>query len=460
MPRAIIYDDRPAGDTSPLAPLDDLRASFDIRTGALTNHERLRAVLAQMFKTEVAALHAPEPIAPLARERTNLPVNPPDLYNIPRSISLDHPSPTDSFKDDDPDTLLLINGRTTLPPTELNELQPNQILVQTASDPASGRSERDEIIAARLPVAAAAAFLKDFQTLPNATAATAYPDHCLLSRPWHTIALRNDALDIDLAILMGRPRAPLPEGVIAIEPGDTDPEGNDTSTHIAHIAPDATVFPTAVIDCTDGPVIIDDEATIRPGAKLIGPCYIGIRSTVLDNAVVRPRTAVGPVCKVNGEISGSIFQGFANKAHDGFLGDSWIGEWANLGASTVTSNLLNTYSHINATHHTGKRARTGLTFLGSILADHTRTAISTRLMTATTAHLGAMIAASTPPPQHTPPFAWITDDTPAGTRSFRLDKFLAVARTVMARRGLEPSDAYNDRIASLHPDNAPTDTNN
>lgn len=451
MPRALIYDDRPADAPSTLSPLDELRASFDIRTGALTNLERLRAVLAQMFQTEVAALHTPPDLAPLTRERTNLPVNPPDLLNIPKTIALDHPSPTDSFRDDDPSTLLLINGRCALPPVELSTLKPNQLLVQTAGDAARGQSDRDEIIALRLTIQDATAFLADFQTLPDDATATAYPDHALISKPWHPITLRNDALDIDLTILMGRPRAELQEGVIAIEP-EPDAENDDANQNIVHASPEATVYPTAVIDCSEGPVVIDDDATIRPGAKILGPAYIGIRSTVLDNAVIRPHTAIGPVCKVNGEISGTIFQGFANKAHDGFLGDSYIGEWVNLGAATTNSNLLNTYSHINATDNTGKRARTGLTFLGAILGDHTKTAIGTRLMTATTTHTGAMIAASTPPPQHTPPFAWITDDAPNAERTYRIDKFIETARTVMARRGLEPSNDYINRLKSLHPD--------
>ncbi len=453
MPRAILYDDR----LETLAPLHDLRAAFDIRTGALTNHERLRAVLAQMFSIEVAALHTSPDIAPIAAERTNLPVNPPDLFNIPKTFSLAHPSPTDNFKDDDPDTLLLINGRLTLPPVELRELQPNQLLVQTAGDPSKGLSDKDEIIAARLSIADAEAFLNNNENLPDTATAIAYPDHCLITYPWHTIALRDDALGIDLAILMGRPRSELPEGVIAIEPDDA-PASSDGNTpddlrRIAHISPDATINPTAVIDCSKGPVVIDDDATIRPHAVIQGPAYIGTRSTVLDHATIRPNTAIGPVCKVNGEIGGTIFQGFANKAHDGYLGDSWIGEWVNLGAGTITSNLLNTYSTITAHDGTNKRRKTGLTFLGTIAADHTKTAIGTRLMTGTTLRTGAMIAASTPPPQLTPPFTWLTDtNTPnlkTNPDTYRIDKFIEVATTVMARRGIEPSTEYLNRLRTL-----------
>jgi len=454
MPRAILYDDRLAA----LEPLTDLRASFDIRTGALTNHERLRAVLAQMFSIEVAALVTDPELAPITEERTNLPVNPPDLFNIPKTLSLSHPSPTDSFKDDDPSTLLLVNGRCALPPMELAELKPNQLLVQRAGDASRGRSPDDEIVAARLSIEDAQRFLADLQTLPDDVTAIGYDDHCLLTYPFHTIAFRDEALGIDLAILMGRPSIELPDGVVLIQPQDDADSSSDSNDgdaadrRIAHISPDATVYPGVVLDCSNGPIVIDEDAVVRPGAVIHGPASIGIRSTVLDRALVKPNTAVGPVCKVAGEVGGCIFQGFANKAHDGHLGDSWVGEWANLGAATVNSNLLNTYADVPFTGPDGKRRRTGLQFLGSIVGDHVKTAIGTRLMTGVCLGTGAMIAASTPPPTSTPRFAWITDD-PSGGQTvsiFRFAKFADVARTVMQRRNIDPSDAYLKRLESLH----------
>jgi UDP-N-acetylglucosamine diphosphorylase/glucosamine-1-phosphate N-acetyltransferase len=448
MPRAIIFDDR----LQTLAPLTDLRASFDVRTGALTNAERLRAVLAQMFSVEVAAVVTSPDIAPLAEERTALPVNPPDVGELPRTVSLAHPSPTDSFVDDDPSSLLLINGRLVLPPIELAQLQTNQLLVQTAGDASRGESDRDEIIAVRLSIEDARAFLSDFQTLPDGATAIGYTDRCLMSFPWHAIAYRNEALGVDLAILMGRPSTELPDGVMHIEAEDGDEDEDDPARGRAHISPSATVYPTVVLDCSGGPIVIDDDATVRPGAIVCGPAYIGLGSTVLDRALVKANTAIGPVCKVAGEVGGTIFQGFANKAHDGHIGDSWIGEWANLGAGTTNSNLLNTYDGVNFVGPDGKRRRTGLTFLGSVIGDHVKTAIETRLMTGVCLGTGAMIACTAAPPNPTPAFGWVIDGEDGGPRvsTFRLAKFRAVAETVMARRGLEMSDAYAARLASLH----------
>lgn len=455
MPRAIIYDDR----LDTLEPLTDLRASFDVRTGALTNLERLRAVLAQMFSIEVAALYTDPAIAPIAAERTNLPVNPPELVNLPKTISLAHPSPTDSFKDDDPSTVLLINGRCVLPPMEIAELQPGRMLVQTAGDAARGESDRDEIIAVRLSHADAEAFLRDFETLPDNCAAVAYGDRCLLSHPFHAIDFRDEALGIDLAILMGRPAIELPEGVVLIESPDDrgDGSGGATERRIAHISPEATVYPGVVLDCSGGSIVIDDDAVVRPGAIIHGPAYIGIGSTVLDRTLVKAHTAIGPVCKIAGEVGGCIFQGFANKAHDGHLGDSWVGEWANLGAGTTNSNLLNTYSDVPFVGIDNIRRRSGLQFLGSIVGDHVKTAISTRLMTGVCLGTGAMVACTAAPPHPTPRFAWLTDaanSANAGAsyamRTYRLSKFLDVARAVMERRNIEMSDEYAALVTKLH----------
>jgi UDP-N-acetylglucosamine diphosphorylase/glucosamine-1-phosphate N-acetyltransferase len=215
-----------------------------------------------------------------------------------------------------------------------------------------------------------------------------------------------------------------------------------------HIAATARVYPTVVLDCEHGPVVIEEHAVVRPGAVICGPAYVGPHSTVLDCAVIRGNTAIGPHCKVAGEVSGTVFQGYANKAHDGFLGDSWVGEWVNLGAGTTNSNLLNTYSEIicRATPE-GPNERTGETFLGAVVGDHVKTAICTRIMTGAILHTGSMFATTAPISGTVARFTWATD---AGSRAYRFDKFLDVARAAMARRKVEPSAAYIERLRALH----------
>lgn len=215
-----------------------------------------------------------------------------------------------------------------------------------------------------------------------------------------------------------------------------------------HIHATAKVSPSVVLDAELGPIFIDEHAVIRPGVIIVGPAYIGKNSTILERALIKAHTAFGPVCKVAGEVGGTIFQGYANKAHDGHLGDSYIGEWANLGAGTTNSNLLNTYGEVTATLPVpgASRERTGLTYLGCIVGDHTKFAINTRIMTGSIFGTGCMVATTAAPPTCAPPFSWLTDER---TQPYRFSKFFEVAKTVMARRKIEPSEAYISAMAAI-----------
>jgi UDP-N-acetylglucosamine diphosphorylase/glucosamine-1-phosphate N-acetyltransferase len=221
--------------------------------------------------------------------------------------------------------------------------------------------------------------------------------------------------------------------------------------HPVEIHESARVFPQVVFDATAGPIIVHEHAVIRPGSILCGPCAVGPGATVLDHTVIKANTVIGRASKVAGEVGATIFQGFANKAHHGHLGDSWVGEWANLGAGTTNSNLLNTYGEISMRiDPDGPMHRTGLTFLGAIIGDHVKVAINTSITTGSVFGTGAMIATSRTPPAAVRRFAWLTD---RGEQRFRLEKFLSTATAMMARRDQAPSDAYVRVLTDLH---APT----
>jgi UDP-N-acetylglucosamine diphosphorylase/glucosamine-1-phosphate N-acetyltransferase len=216
------------------------------------------------------------------------------------------------------------------------------------------------------------------------------------------------------------------------------------------IDPAAKVYPGTIFDCEAGGIHIAAGAVIRPGCTLIGPVIISAGSTVLDRAIIKANTAIGPHCKVAGEVGGSIFQGCANKGHDGHLGDSFVGQWANLGAGTTNSNLLNTYGEvIMKVTPSSSNERTGQQFMGCIIGDHVKLAICTRIMTGSIVHTGAMWAAGQAVTGTIPAFAWVTDSTPPGSKFFRPDKFLDIARTVMARRKVEMGPAYAATLASM-----------
>ncbi len=202
-------------------------------------------------------------------------------------------------------------------------------------------------------------------------------------------------------------------------------------THRVDVHNSATVYPNVVFDATNGAIRVEENVTIKAGAVITGPCWISQGSTLSEQAVVKANTVIGPVCKIGGEVGGTIFQGYANKVHDGHLGDSIVGEWVNLGAGTTNSNLLNTYGEIIIKDLNVKRHKTGRSYVGCFIGDHVKTAICTRIMTGTIIGTGAMIASSMPVPSPTSRFAWITD---GGVRSYNIEKFVAVAKTVMERR--------------------------
>jgi UDP-N-acetylglucosamine diphosphorylase/glucosamine-1-phosphate N-acetyltransferase len=215
------------------------------------------------------------------------------------------------------------------------------------------------------------------------------------------------------------------------EPLDGSCNAQNFGDHRIDIHPSATLFPTTVLDTSNGAIRIEAGVVIRPNAVIIGPCWIGEGSTIYEAGLIKGNTSIGPCCTVSGEVGGTIFQGYANKCHDGHLGDSVIGEWVNFGAGTTNSNLLNTYGEIIVMDLDGSRHKTGRNYVGCFVGDHVKFAINTRIMTGSIIGTGAMISTSIPAPSPTPRFAWLTD---GDSRAYRAAKFLDVARTVMARR--------------------------
>ncbi|MEX0968203.1 MAG: GlmU family protein [Bacteroidia bacterium] len=192
------------------------------------------------------------------------------------------------------------------------------------------------------------------------------------------------------------------------------------------------------IDASQGPVYIGREATVTAGSLVQGPFSLGEHSTLKMGAKIYPGTTIGPHCKVGGEVNNSVFFGFANKAHDGFIGNSVIGEWCNIGADSNNSNLKNTYEPVKIwNYNTQSFQDTGLTFCGLFLGDHTKCGINTMFNTGTVAGVSSNIFGGGFPRTFIPSFSW---GGPAGFSTFKFDKAMQVARTVMARRKLNLSD--------------------
>ena len=219
--------------------------------------------------------------------------------------------------------------------------------------------------------------------------------------------------------------------------GDSDPlpAGSTVLGDPAAIAlHDAALEPGVVFDVRNGPVVLESGAEVRAGSRLEGPLWIGANTHVLGGPV--RASAIGPRVNVRGELSTCVFLGYANKAHDGFVGHSVIGRWANLGAGTITSNLKNTYGRVRL-DVAGTPLETGLQFLGSLIGDHAKTAIGTLLSTGTVIGAGASVFEGVRAPRYVPPFAW------GGTGDARMSKagFLRIAERVLPRRDVAVDDA-------------------
>lgn len=219
-------------------------------------------------------------------------------------------------------------------------------------------------------------------------------------------------------------------------------------THPVHVEAGAQVEPMVVADASAGPVLVRAGAVIQAFTRLVGPCIIGEDAVVSGGRIAS--CSIGERCKVNGELNSVVFIGHANKGHDGFVGHTVIGRWANLGAGTVTSNLKNSYGAVTLRMPAGDRA-TGMQFLGSLVGDHAKTGIGTRLTTGCVVGAGANVFGSAMPPKTVPPFAWGDGRAVAGdVPSFALDRFLIVAARVMGRRQVDLTEAMTAQLTAAH----------
>ncbi len=212
-----------------------------------------------------------------------------------------------------------------------------------------------------------------------------------------------------------------------------------------YIGKDVTIYPTVVLDASQGPVIIDDGAIVMAQSVIQGPVYVGKNSIIKIGAKIYHDTTVGEVCKVGGEVENAIFQSYSNKQHDGFLGHAYLGEWVNLGASTNNSDLKNNYAKISVKLN-GRTIDTGLQFLGLIMGDHSKTAIGTLFNTGTVVGVSSNIFGAGFPPRAIPSFAWGGSDF---IKEYKLEKALEVAEIVMSRRNKILTPALRKLFADI-----------
>lgn len=194
----------------------------------------------------------------------------------------------------------------------------------------------------------------------------------------------------------------------------------------------------STINTKTGKIYIGKNAEVMEGCNLRGPIALCEESKFNLGAKIYGATTVGPHSKVGGEVNNIIIFGYSNKGHDGFIGNSVIGEWCNLGADTNSSNLKNNYASVKLWNYRTKHFEdTGLQFAGLIMGDHSKTAINTQLNTGTVIGVASNIFREGFPPNLIESFSWggFKDDA-----RFKLDKAYEVAEKVMARRKLPLTD--------------------
>lgn len=235
---------------------------------------------------------------------------------------------------------------------------------------------------------------------------------------------KNDqAIRDDFALLTeDRISQPVPPGVQAICPEDIFIE-EGAKVHFS------------ILNASTGPIYIAKDAEVMEGCLLRGPVALCEHAQFKMGAKIYGATTVGPYSKIGGEVNNAVIFGFSNKGHDGFLGNSVIGEWCNLGADTNNSNLKNNYSAVKLySYETGQMEDTGLQFCGLMMGDHSKCGINTMFNTGTVVGVSANIYGGGFQQNYIPSFSWGGGEDLV---NYHLDKALETMSLVMARRMID-----------------------
>lgn len=248
-------------------------------------------------------------------------------------------------------------------------------------------------------------------------------EQLMIQRPWDIFSLNGQVLTNDYDQLVGNSA-----------PAEAGPYNIFINPERIYIAPGAKVQ-GAILNASTGPIYIGPDAEVMEGCTVRGPFALCDHATLKMGGKVYGATTIGPHSKISGEVNNSVIFGYSNKGHDGFLGNSVLGEWCNLGADTNNSNLKNNYGPVKVwSYGTETFEDTGLQFCGLFMADHSKCGINTMFNTGTVVGVFANVFGADFPPKHVPSFAWGGAD---GFTTYHLNKAFEVAESVMQRRNLE-----------------------
>ncbi len=363
-----------------LSPININHASFELRCGAFSNIERI--IKSINVKNKIQLIVRQE-IAGLVKTRyPNCNVNP-DI--IEKGICL--------------------NGRGIWNTDIIKKIQSNRSYTNKGILLAQGLEKN--------------IFLKDFyRFIETEMIVSEELEVSYFENIWDGIFLQSKILEQDAHDFLHCKSGSLHPSVV-IESGDN-----------IFIGDNVNVKAGTVLDASSGPIIIDNNSFIDIGSLIKGPIYIGKSSIINPGTKLRGNISIGPKCKIGGELEDVIIQGYTNKQHDGFLGHSHLGEWINLGANTNNSDLKNNYGLIQLNNN-GNIINTKRQFLGAIMADYSRTGISTMLNTGTIIGMCANIFGSGFQEKYIPSFSWGRSEV------VELDKLLETIKIIKNRRSID-----------------------
>ena len=404
-----------------LYPLTLSRPAFECRTGTAPLARRLTAQLARKDFKRVGFLCRPVLRPLVQRDYAGHAVN--------RETEGD---------------LIFLNGRTLCLGDALDDLI-------TLLEKAAAVQSHGELVAARVTGARAAAFYTDLEEalaagepapLPSDHTVTGAPEGVRLVRHlWDLVGWNGEVLADDFR-WANQPQ-------LHCQP-ELSPGAQTLHRDRILCREGVRVEAGAILDAGPGPILLAEGVHVLHNAVITGPAFIGPRTVIKVGAKIEGPVSFGPMCKVGGEVEGSIFQGYANKQHDGFLGHAYLGAWTNLGAATNNSDLKNNYSTVRVWTPEGE-VDTEQRFVGLFMGDHSKTAIGTLFNTGTVVGFSCNIFGAGFPPKHVPSFSWGGAE---GLAAYDLERALGVARAVMARREVTMEPADEVLFRAVHEDAA------
>ena len=257
----------------------------------------------------------------------------------------------------------------------------------------------------------------------------------VIEHPWDIFTLNGQALEADYLLLTkNRASAELTRTNTVLKPENVFIESN-------------VRIEGAILNAETGPIYIAEHAEIMEGSTVRGPFALGEYATLKMGTKIYGPTTIGPYCIAGGEIKNSVIFGYSNKVHEGYLGNSVLGEWCNLGADTNNSNLKNNYGEVRLWNYREEKfVNTGLQFCGLVMGDHSKCSINTMFNTGTVVGVNANIYGAGFPPNFVPSFSW---GGTAGFTTYQLQKAFEVAEEVMKRRDRPFDQVEKDILTSV-----------